>query len=88
MVCGGAMDWLAASGAPIIFAGGGGTAAMSIRQPMQQLSIQCLVLVSPEEGAWWPVTSVWQMMPLGAAAVSAAALAAPKLAIMLESAIA
>ena len=81
------MDWLAASGAPVIFAGGGGTAAMSIRQPMQQLSIQCLVLVSPDEGASSPATSVWQMMPFGAAA-AAAALAAPKLAIRLDSAMA
>ena len=87
MFCGGAMDWLAASGAPVIFAGGGGTAAMSIRQPRQQLSIQCLALVSPEEGASSPVTSVWQMMPFGAAA-AAAALAAPKLAIRLDSAMA
>src|ERR1700692_753591 len=82
MLRGGAMDWLAASGAPVTFAGGG-TAAISIRQPMQQLSIQCLVLVSPDEGAWSPATTVWQMMPLGAAAASAAALAAPKLAIRL-----
>src|SRR5580700_4863205 len=88
MFCGDAMVWLAESGAPIIFAGGSGTAAISIRQPVQQLSIQCLLLVSPEAGAWSPVTSVWQMMPLGAAAVSAAALAAPKLAIRLASAIA
>jgi len=88
MFCGGAMDWPAESGAPVIFAGGSGTAAMSIGQPMQQLSMQCLVLVSPEEGAWSSAASVWQMMPLGAAAASAAALAAPKLAIMLESAIA
>ena len=80
------MDWLAESGALVIFAGGG-TAAMSIRQPMQQLSIQCLVLVSPEEGASSPATSVWQRMPFGAAA-AAAALAAPKLAIRLDSAIA
>ena len=81
------MDWLAESGAPVIFAGGGGIAAMSIRQPMQQLSIQCLALVSPEEGAPSPATTVWQMMPFGAAA-AAAALAAPKLAIRLDSAIA
>ena len=87
MFCGGAMDWLAVSGAPIIFADGGGTAAISIRQPMQQLSMQCLVLVSLEEGASSPATSVWQMTPLGAAA-AAAALAAPKLAIRLASAIA
>ena len=87
MFCGGAMNRLAESGAPVIFAGGGGTAAMSIRQPMQQLSIQCLVLVSPEAGASSPATSVWQMMPFGAAA-AAAALAAPKLAIRLDSAIA
>ena len=87
MFCGDAMDWLAVSGAPVIFAGGGGTAAISIRQPMQQLSMQCLVLVSPEAGASSPATSVWQMMPLGAAA-AAAALAAPKLAIRLDSAIA
>ena len=87
MFPGGAMDWLAESGAPVIFAGGDGTAAMSIRQPMQQLSIQCLALVSPEDGASSPATSVWQMMPFGAAA-AAAALAAPKLAIRLNSAIA
>jgi hypothetical protein len=81
------MVWPAESGARKIFAGGGGTAAISIRQPMQQLSMQCLVLVSPEAGAWSPATSVWQMMPLGAAA-AAAALAAPKLANRLDSAIA
>ena len=62
-------------------------AAISIRQPTQQLSIQCLALVSPEEGASSPATTVWQMMPFGAAA-AAAALAAPKLAIKLDSAIA
>src|SRR5580700_1463746 len=50
MFCGAEMDWLAASGARAIFAGGG-TAAVSIRQPMQQLSMQCLLLVSPEVGA-------------------------------------
>ena len=88
MFFGGAMDWLAVNGAPMIFAGGSGTAAISIRQPMQQLSAQCLPLVSLEEGAWSPVTSVWQMMPVGAAAAAAAALAAPKLAIRLDSAIA
>ena len=88
MFRGGAMVWLVESGAPVIFAGGGGTAAMSIRQPMQQLSMQCLVLVSPEAGVSSPATSVWQMMPFGAAAASAAALAAPKLAIRLDSAIA
>ena len=82
------MDWLVGSGAPVIFAGGGGgTAAMSIRHPMQQLSMQCLALVSPDEGASSPAPSVWQMMPFGAAA-AAAALAAPKLAIRLDSAIA
>jgi len=81
------MDWPAESGAPVIFAGGGGIAAMSIRQPMQQLSIQCLALVSPEEGASSPATTVWQMMSFGAAA-AAAALAAPKLAIKLDSEIA
>ncbi len=81
------MDWLDESGAPVIFAGGGGTAAMSIRQPTQQLSMQCSVLLSPEEGASSPAASVWQMMPFGAAA-AAAALAAPKLAMRLDSAIA
>lgn len=88
MFCGGAMDWLADNGAPVIFAGGGGTAAINIRQPMQQLSAQCLPLVSPEEGAWSPATSVWQIIPVGAAAAAAAALAVPKLAIRLDSAIA
>ena len=87
MFSGAVTVWLADNGATVIFAGGGGTAAMSIRQPMQQLSIQCLALVSPEEGASSPATSVWQMMPFGAAA-AAAALAAPKLAIRLDSAIA
>ncbi len=87
MFCGGVTVWPADTGAPVIFAGGGGTAAMSIRQPMQQLSMQCLVLVSPEEGVGSPATSVWQIMPFGAVA-AAAALAAPKLAIRLASAIA
>ena len=86
MFCGGAMDWRADNGAPMIFAGGGGTAAISIRQPMQQLSAQCLPLVSPEAGAASPAASVWQMIPVGAAA-AAAALAAPKLAMRLASAI-
>ena len=88
MFCGVAMDGLAESGTPVMFAGGGGTAATSIKQPMQQLSMQCLVLVSPDEGASSPATSVWQMMPLGAAAAAAAALAAPKLAMRLASAMA
>ena len=88
MFCGGVMDWLAESGAPVIFAGGGGTAPISIRQPMQQLSTQCLLLVSPEEGAASPPTCVWQTMPFAAAAASAAALADAKLAIRLASAIA
>ena len=88
MFCGGAMDWLADSGTRAIFAGGGGTAATSIRQPMQQSSMQCLVFVSPEKGAPSPAATVWQMMPLGAAAAAAAVLAAPKLAIRLASAIA
>lgn len=87
MLCGGAINWLADNGAPLIFAGGGGTAATSIRQPTQQLSMQCLLLVSPEAGAS-SAASVWQMMPLGAVAASAAAVAAPKLAIRLDSAIA
>ena len=88
MFSGAVTVWLADNGAPIIFAGGGGIAAMSIRQPMQQLSAQCLLSVSPDAGAWSPATSVWQMMPLGAAAAAAAVLAAPKLAIRLASAIA
>ena len=87
MSCGGATDRLADNGAAAIFAGGG-TAASSIRQPTQQLSMQCLVLVSLEAGAWSPPTGVWQMMPFAAAAASAAALAAPKLAIRPDSAIA
>ena len=87
MFRGGAMDWLADNGAPMIFAGGGGSAAISIRQPMQQLSAQCLLLVSPEAGVSSPATSVWQMTPVGPAA-AAAALAAPKLAIRLDSAMA
>ena len=84
MFCDGLTVWLADNGAPVIFAGGGGTAAISIRQPMQQLSMQCLLLVSPEGGA--ASLSVWQMMPVGAAA-AAAVLAAPKLAIRLANAI-
>src|SRR5580704_18065891 len=88
MFCGGARDWLADNGARKIFAGGGGTAAINIRQPMQQSSMQCLLLVSPEAGTSSPATSVWQMMPFGAAAAAAAALAAPKLVIRLAVAIA
>ena len=90
MFCGGAMDRLTDNGAAAIFAGGAGTAAISIRQPMQQLSTQCLLLVwSAGEGVSSPTTTVWQMMmPSGALAASAAALAEAKLAIRLDSAIA
>ncbi len=67
--------------------GGGGNAAVSIRQPMQQFSAQALPLSCPPAGAVWPVSSVWQMTPRVLLA-SAAARAAVKLASRLASAIA
>jgi hypothetical protein len=82
------MFWLDSRDTAIAFAGGGGNAAISVRQPRQQQSAQILLLVSLVVGARSPETSVWQTMPLGCAAASAATLAALKLEIRLASAIA
>lgn len=72
----------------MVFAGGGGSAVISIRQPAQQQSTQILPLVWPVDGDGCPAAALWQRMPPGLPAASAAAaLAAPKLAIRLDSAI-
>jgi hypothetical protein len=60
--------------------------AIGIRQPMQQESMQILLLVPPVSGESWSAMSWWQMMPHGSGAVAAAARAAPKLASKLDSA--
>ena len=70
------------------FAGGGGSAAASIRQPVQQELMQILPLLSSGAGVDCPATSLWQRIAPGSAAASAAARAAPKLPIRLDSAIA
>ncbi len=67
-------------------AGGGGSAAIGIRQPTQQQSMQILLLFPPFSGAGWPARSWWQIAPSGLAVASAAARAAPKLASRLDSA--
>ena len=77
---------LAVCGAPEILTGGGGNAAVSIKQPMQQFSAQALPLSCPPEGLAWPVSSVWQMTPREFL-VSIVARAAVKLASRLASAI-
>ena len=64
-----------------------GTAAISIRRRCSNYRCNAWCWCR-RAGASSPATSVWQMMPFGAAAASAAALAAPKLAIRLASAIA
>jgi hypothetical protein len=67
--------------------GGGGSAAMSIRQPTQHEPMQILLLVSSGKGAGSPA-GLWHKTPPGCIAMSAAALAKPKLEITLASAIA
>src|SRR5580698_4551816 len=84
----GTMRTLAESGIASAFAGAGGSAAVSVRQPVQQSSIQVLLVPLSGEGACPPAKSVWQMMPPGCTAAAAAICAPLKFAIRLESAIA
>jgi hypothetical protein len=66
----------------------GGTAVgTAVTQPMQQFT-QILPLLSSEAGAGRSTALLWQIKLSGCAAASAAAWAAPKLAIRLASAIA
>ena len=66
----------------------GGTAAgTEVTQPMQQ-STQILPLLSSDAGAGRSAALLWQITGSGCVAASAAAWAAPKLAIRLASAIA
>jgi len=67
---------------------GGDRAAKSVRQPMQQLSTQVLLLPWSFAGAAGWAASLWHKIAPGAAVASAAARAAPKPAITLDSAIA
>jgi hypothetical protein len=71
----------------MIFAEGGGRAAISVKQPMQQ-SAQILLFVSSVEGADFPATSLWQRIPSACATASAAARAVSTFPIKLDSAIA
>src|SRR5580704_9714303 len=83
-MAGGDNGRLAVCGAPVILSGGGGSAAVSIKQPMQQFSAQALPLSCPPTGLVWPASSVWQMTPR-VLLTSAAARAAVKLASRLAS---
>ena len=84
------MRALAVGGIVPAFAGAGGSAAVNVRQPVQQPSIQGLLLSvwPPGNGAVSPEKSVWQMMLPGCAAAAIAICAPVKLAISPESAIA
>src|SRR5271163_1116994 len=88
----GATRTLADGGIASALAGAGGSAAISVRQPVQQSSVQVLLVPLSGEGAgegtWPPTKSVWQMMPPGCAAAAAAICAPPKFAISPASAIA
>src|SRR5580658_6717520 len=75
-------------GAPVAFAGGGGSAAVSIRQPMQHESAQALPLSWSPLGDGSSAISVWQVTVPGVLDSAAAAWPAPKFAIMPERAIA
>ena len=66
--------------------GGGGTAANSIRQPIEQELLQSLLLLPA--GACWSRRGTWQMMVSAAAASATAERTAPKLTISPASAIA
>jgi len=78
---------LAARGIATAVAGGAGKAAISIMQPTLQQSAQSLLLVPSPEGEGCPLpAALWQMMPIGLSAVSAAARATPKLAMRLDRA--
>jgi hypothetical protein len=80
--------WLDACWSGAAPGGAGGTAASGIVQPTQQQSAHILPLLSAGAGDSCPAIKVWQMMPPGTEAASAAARAAPKLASRLDSAIA
>src|SRR5271155_197803 len=90
MIAGGWKSRPADCSAPIILTGGAGSAAVSIRQPMQQEPMQVVLLVSSGEGAGADCSAPapWQITASGCAARLAAARAAPKPAIRPESAIA
>lgn len=73
----------------IAVAGGCGSAALSIRRPVQQSPMQVLLVPSSGEGAGLLAPSLWQMTKSDCAAAAAAAIcAAPKFAIRPDSAIA
>ena len=59
---------------------GGGSAAIGIRQPTQQQSIQILLLSPSFNGVGCPARPWWQIAPNGFVAISPATRAAPKLA--------
>lgn len=86
MIAGGAMGWPLDCSTAIETAGGGGTAASSIRQPMEQELLQSLLL-SPA-GACRSRRGTWQMTVSEAAASAIAVRTAPKLTIRPASAIA
>src|SRR5271156_6697196 len=90
MIAGGRKSRPADCSAPIILAGGGGSATISIRQPTQQEPMQVVLFVSPVDGAGADCSAPapLQITASGCAARSAAARAAPKPAIRPESAIA
>jgi hypothetical protein len=79
--------WLDACGNGAAVAGGGGKAAVSIRQPVPQRSAQILLLLWSSDGDDGPPAAVWQRKPLEFVISAAAALAVPKLAIRPASAI-
>lgn len=72
-------------GAPVTFAGGGGNAATSIRQPMQHDASQSLPSCAWFAGCVVPPASLWQVIVPG---TGIAARATPKVTIRLDSAIA
>lgn len=80
-----AIVWPDERGASATFAGGGGNAATSIRQPVQHDASHSLPSGWPPAGAVAPPASLWQVIVPGAAI---AARVTPKLTIRLDSAIA
>lgn len=66
--------------------GGGGRAAISIRQPTQQESMQSVPWRSSPEGSCWLSISLWHVIAPGTAAAAAAVRATPKAPISPESA--
>jgi hypothetical protein len=87
-VSSGAKTRLDACATLLAFTAGGGTAAIAARQPTQQQSTQIWPLVPSAGDAGCAAAALWQMAVPGLAMASAAARAAPKLAIRLDSAIA